>query len=571
MSSLTGCPRLGSLVVALVIAPFTQGQTTNNPLPDSVTPSGLRVELRDYLAAPASSASRPIARLNYLSPAPDGSARLFVNDMRGKLWVIDVSYPQSPQFMPDPVLDLATAPGAALFSLYGEVGFSSFAFHPDFAVAGSAGHGKLYVTYDSSDTSKPVDYPSPGGTDHHSVIEEWTIDPNDPNLADPDTRRQVLRIGQPFSNHNMGLMAFNPNSQPGDADYGKMYIAVADGGSGGDPYNVAQNLQSPLGKILRIDPLSPPGGGANYTAPADNPFVGQDALGEIWALGLRNPHRFSWDSVALGGSGAMFISDIGQSNLEEINLGAAGANYGWDIREGTFATVPGNNGVVSTIPPVDTIPLTYPVAQYDHDEGDAIVGGFVYRGSAIPNLVGKYVFGDLAKGRLFYFELDEMQPDGQTPIHELTLMVNGVPRTLLQVLGNDYRADLRFGLDADGEIYVLTKRDGMIRTLGFIPNPGDFNGDGLINVQDINPFVLAMSNPSAFEAQHPDLPLAYLDLTGDGVIDVQDINPFVQELVAGVGQGVVLIIPEPSGLGGVLLSVCLASRRWRGGVQTAGR
>ncbi|MCC7204841.1 MAG: PQQ-dependent sugar dehydrogenase [Phycisphaeraceae bacterium] len=561
------CATASVLTLGLVVSTINSvhGQTTNNPLADPVAPSGLRVELRNYLAAPPSSAGRPIARLNYLSPAPDGSARLFVNDMRGKLWAIDVSNPQSPQIIPQPVLDLATAPGASLLTSSGETGFSSFAFHPDFAAPGAAGFGKLYVTYDSSDTSRPVDYPSPGGTSHHSVIEEWTIDPGDPNHADPGTRRQVLRIGQPYSNHNVGLIAFNPNSLPGDADHGKMYIAVADGGSGGDPYNVAQNLHSPLGKILRIDPLA--SGSSNYTVPADNPFVGQDALGEIWAYGLRNPHRFSWDPVALGGSGAMFISDIGQSCLEEINLGAAGADYGWRIREGTFATVPGNTTVVSTIPPVDTIPLTYPVAQYDHSEGNAIVGGFVYRGSAIPNLVGKYVFGDLVRGRLFYFGLDEMLPDGQTPIHELTLIHNGQPRTLLQVLGNDSRADLRFGIGADGEIYVLTKRDGMIRTLGFIPNPGDFNGDGLVNVQDINPFLEALADPAGFAAAHPGLPLKYLDMTGDQVVTVQDINPFV-ELLAGVSGGVPTIIPEPAGFGVFLMGVgvLMGRRRWGRGM-----
>ena len=160
----------------------------------------------------------------------------------------------------------------------------------------------------------------------------------------------------------------------------------------------------------------------------------------------------------------MLIADIGQANIEEINVGAAGANYGWSEREGTFVVDHDDEDEFHALPPDDALQgFTYPVAQYDHDEGDAIVGGFVYRGELVPDLYGKYIFGDLVRGRIFYVDVDDLVPGRQATINELTLLRNGVEITLLALLGDDYRADLRFGLDEDGEIYVLTKRDGMIR------------------------------------------------------------------------------------------------------------
>ena len=189
-------------------------------------------------------------------------------------------------------------------------------------------------------------------------------------------------MGQLGSSHNIGTLAFNPAAAAGSTDSGALYVALGDGGSSNDPLGHGQRRSTPLGSILRIDPL---GGGADssYGIPSDNPFVGTSgALDEIWAYGLRHPQHFSFDST-----GRMFINDIGQRSIEEVNLGVAGANYGWRLREGTFATAMGvgasDKRTVYPLPADDT-GYTYPIAQYDHDEGDAIGAGFVYEGQAIP-------------------------------------------------------------------------------------------------------------------------------------------------------------------------------------------
>jgi hypothetical protein len=190
------------------------------------------------------------------------------------------------------------------------------------------------------------------------------------------------------------------------------------------------------------------------------------SLEEVWAHGLRNPHRFSWDT---GGVGDMLISDIGQDLIEEIDLGRAGANYGWSEREGTFVLDHDDPSIILPLPPDDAaLGYDYPVAQYDHDEGFAVVGGFVYRGSLLPQLFGKYIFGD-NNGRIFFLDGDDLEEGDPATIYELILIFEGQEQTLLEILGETRRADLRFGIGEDQEIYVLTKRDGMIRAL--IPEP----------------------------------------------------------------------------------------------------
>lgn len=559
----TGDQAVSTLLVtvlwAVLAGSIAAAQEITDPLPEPVAPGGKRVQLVPLAAPPRSSPTKkPYARLNLLLPMPDGSDRVVVNDMRGPLWIISDDGAVNPQ----PMLDLSAVVGVDLLATGSEQGFSSYAFHPDFANPGTPGYGKLYTAYSSSNTAADVTFATAfGGVSHHSVVDEWMIDIDAPDQIDTATRRQVLRFAQPFANHNIGQIGFNPNAQAGDADYGKLYVAIADGGAAGDPHDLAQNTLSPLGSLLRIDPLAT--GPAPYSIPTDNPFAADASyLPELWAYGFRNPHRFSWDAPAPLGTGLMLLSDIGQNDLEEINIVAPGGNYGWSRREGTFTFV-GDH--VEPLPVGDAaLGLTYPIAQYDHDEGDAVVGGFVYRGDALPNLVGHYLFGDIARGRIFYFDMSDIAPDGQTPIHELTLYDGDQPTTLLALLGNDYRADLRFGTDDDGEIYVLTKRDGLIRRMVFIPDAGDFSGDGVITTQDINPFVLALTNPAGYAAAYPDWPLALLDLNGDGHVDTGDIGPFVIALVgsAGAGSGQAAVVPEPAGVLCMLVGTCaLGCRR----------
>ena len=224
-----------------------------------------------------------------------------------------------------------------------------------------------------------------------------------------------------------------------------------------------------MASMMRIDPLnfSP---GSSYSIPANNPFVGKENIAaEIWAYGLRHPQHFSFDM-----DGTLYIADIGQNQIEEINIGVAGANYGWRLREGMFATAAGI-GNVRPNPvyprPQDPEEFTYPVLQYDHDEGRAVGSVFVYRGTGIPALNGKVIFSDMIAGRVFYADRQSLQAGVPGKISELRIKIDGAEVNLADAVGieNTYRdgkrADLRLGIDAQGELYLLTKSDGWIRKL----------------------------------------------------------------------------------------------------------
>ena len=214
---------------------------------------------------------------------------------------------------------------------------------------------------------------------------------------------------------------------------------------------------------MRIDPQGNNSANGRYGIPPNNPYAqdGDDqTLGEIFAYGFRNPHRISWDT---GGEHAMLISGIGEKNVEELNLGVAGANYGWPQREGTFLIDErGDISLPYPLPPNDDeLDFTYPVAQYDHDEGNAISGGFVYCSESVPALQGKYVFGDIVTGRLFSVDANQLKLGQQAEIQELGLQIDGEPTTLREVTGIN-RVDLRFGLGFQNELYLFTKSDGRV-------------------------------------------------------------------------------------------------------------
>ncbi len=424
--------------------------------------SGLVIGLEDIIQAPQSTRNDPQgarARLNLLAHAHDGTKRLFIADMAGKLYILPD---------PDAAEPLATyldfeATFANFRSTGWSDGFNSFAFHPAFSE-----NGKLYTVHTEQPGSGTATFatPRPIGPAYQSVVIEWTATDPSNNTFD-GTHRELLRIDQPRTNHPIGQLGFNPNVSPGHPDYGLLYIASGDGGTlfAEAPENL-QRLDSPLGTILRIDPSGSNSANGHYGIPTDNPFAATNdssVLPEIWAYGLRNHHRFSWDT---GGDQRLYISDIGENNLEEINLGLAGANYGWPIREGTFRLDPTQRRHVLPLPDDDAdASFTYPIAQYDHDEGVAVTGGYVYRGTALPRLFGHYVFGDIRNGRVFHFDTNTILPNGRTLITELEFVHSGTQQTLHEIMGRPNRIDLRFGQDQSGEIYLLTKRDGMIRRL----------------------------------------------------------------------------------------------------------
>jgi hypothetical protein len=357
-----------------------------------------------------------------------------------------------------------------------------------------------FSTVDERTGSHPVKW--------HTIVNEWTTPTPLANAWSESTgsRRELLRVGTTADAyfHPYGDLQFNPLATPGTPDYGTMYVSGGDWGyingagapqgsdTEGQPGQL-QRLNTLAGTMLRLDPRSPsqtggqPGVG-DYTIPADNPFVdgNPNTLDEIYAFGFRNGHRMMWDN----NDGSLYVTNIGHANLEEIERVVAGGNYGWPVREGTLVNgndlANGGDGdadhvFVNSVPNAQDVdfrgqPFLYPTAQYDHGEGASIAGGFVYQGQNLPQLYGKFVFGDIVRGRLFVADMsairgvDTSTPSITAPVQEVqlyTVNASGVETNindLRTIVGNN-RADLRFGIDSEGEIFVLTKTDGFVRKL----------------------------------------------------------------------------------------------------------
>lgn len=375
---------------------------------------------------------------------PSLADRLFVTDQDGILWSIDLGTGEKSVFLD--VSDRLVSLGVGGPETFDERGLLGVAFHPNYP-----DNGLLY-TYTSEPVSEAADFstmPSGETANHQSVILEWMVpEPCSPgSVVDPTSVRELLRIDQPQFNHDAGALAFGPDDM--------LYISLGDGG-GADDQGVGHveggNGQDPsniLGSILRIGPDGSNSSNGQYGIPSDNPFVGRDGfVEEIFAYGLRNPFRFSFDSS----TGEMYIADVGQNDIEEINLGVAGGNYGWRIKEGTFCFDPNgdDDGTIFECVPGDApAGLIDPIAQYTHEDGIAVVGGFVYRGQDLPSMQGRYVFGDyfqppLGSGRLFYLEKN-------LRIFEFNL--SGRDTLGMSLLG--------FGQDTRGELYVLANMTGI--------------------------------------------------------------------------------------------------------------
>jgi Glucose / Sorbosone dehydrogenase len=470
-----------------------------DPIPAPIEKRGLMVEVRDVVRLPETRGLRPVAqdvtptgwaRVSFVRDAPDG--RRFANDSRGFLYLIDG----------DKVSLYADLAAVFPYAHYGrlESGFIGFDFHPDFAR-----NGLWYSVHLERAEGNPakLDFIPPGysaaDVTYHNVITEW-------HAADPKanafsgTHRELLRVAHVVTNssHPLGYVGFNPTARPGSPDYGLLYTSGSDFGfsNGGGPNSVnasqTQRLDTLMTAILRIDPRSPSAskgekGLGDYTIPPGNPFAADgDAktLGEIYAYGFRNAHRLSWDLT----SGTMFAADIGMSNIEEIDIVHPGGNYGWMAREGYWENGRYRGGALGEVfaLPDDVVngkskdSFIYPVAIYDHDEGVAVSGGFAYHGR-IPQLRGKFVFGDVNRGRLFAADLAAMQaaddgvPATVAPVEEIQLYVRGAAgervytsfRELVEgTLGEGLtRTDLHLSQSRDGEIFLTSRQDGMIRML----------------------------------------------------------------------------------------------------------
>jgi glucose/arabinose dehydrogenase len=334
--------------------------------------------------------------------APSGDPRLFIVEQPGRIRIV-----KNGTLLPTPFLDLTDK-----VSYGGEQGLLSVAFDPQYAQ-----NGWFYVDYTN--------------TSGDTRVERYTVSSGDPDVADTASHLTILGVAQPYDNHNGGLLLFGPDSM--------LYIGLGDGGSGGDPQNRAQNLDSLLGKILRVD-VRGASGAQPYSIPANNPFVGIGThRGEIWAYGLRNPWRYSFDRA----TGRLYIGDVGQDVEEEVDIepaGAAGLNYGWNVTEGRRCYQGAG---------CDSTGFSMPRLVYDHGSTNcAITGGFVYRGSAIPEMVGRYFYSDYCAGwlRTFYFDgttVSEQQDWNITSVGSIT----------------------SFGEDAAGELYMTSANGHVYRVV----------------------------------------------------------------------------------------------------------
>ncbi len=578
--------RRGSLLVTcltclgLASTVNAQNLPSRNPLNASIPKTSWSMELEDLVTIPNSSGSNK-PRLEFLTGggAPD---QAYVIDQRGKIYSFDTG---------------ATSPSASLFLDLTSIvpafrdgsqqGIRGLAFHPDFNNTGTDGYRKFYTSHSRTafggplvGTPNPIIFgaPSPPGVDHDSVVGEWMVNSSGNVIA--SSYREVLYVGQTEDDHNIGQIGFNPNATSSDSDYGNLYIALGDGGGAGDPYSLAQDTSEPLGSFLRIDPIV--SGGNPFSVPSNNPLKVSNnpsvAENLIWAYGLRNPHRFSFDT---GGEGTMLISDIGQGSIEEINVGVPGGNYGWSGREGTFATT-SNNDVVSTLPANHaTDNFIYPVAQYDHTNNlvngsVAIVGGSVYRGSSVPQLTGLYFFGDFAtnSGPIFAVDIDDLvERDDFTnltdfndgllaPFEEVQLTFGGANKTFVEIISdelgfNTNRSDLRFGVGPDEEIYVLNKRDGVVRKIVSVSGllDGDANRNGVVDGLDF----LTWQQNAGGSGDWSDG-----DFNGDGLVNAADLGLWENEYGNSSFATAASTVPEPtSGLLVLWGLTWTASRRRR--------
>lgn len=525
--------RLVCLTTSLAFASVT---TAHAAVP--IEQGGIAVGLEEI----ASGLTAPLA----LTHAGDGSGRLFVVDQTGIIHVIrDGTLLEAPFLdLTDKIVDLNTG--------FDERGLLGLAFHPQYA-----SNGRFFVRYSA---------PREGGAEepcndpegfivgcHKEVLAEYSVSSSDPDVADPASETVLYEVAEPEFNHNAGDLAFGPD--------GYLYVPFGDGGGANDglgndpplhgPGGNGQNIETPLGSILRldIDGMRP------FEVPPDNPFVGAEGLDEIYAYGLRNPFKISFDR---GGSQELFVADVGQDLFEEVNVVERGGNYGWAIREGAHCFDPENPGT-----PKDscmTEGLIDPIAEYDHSEGISIIGGYVYRGDDVPELSGRYVFADFSR---------DFSPTGR-----LLYLDTAGDRSKILEFGFEpergaYGLFARgFGQDEDGELYILGSSDtgptgssGVVEKIvsastGGLRLPGDANDDGILDLSDgVAIFgVLFTGSPSAFpcgDGRGDDMGnRLLLDWQPDGSVDISDGISLLQFLFLG-GE------PHPLATGGGEPSDCV--------------
>ncbi|MFC4872219.1 PQQ-dependent sugar dehydrogenase [Negadavirga shengliensis] len=427
----------------------TRSDSIVNPIPEPIPLSELVVELEWIATIPPSSEEMPRTRIAKLDFHP-GTKDLFIMDLRGKMYRIAGDKTEEYMDMEKLMPDFINQPGLA-------TGFGSFAFHPEFSE-----NGLLYTTHTESPGSGKADFTF-GDSIRNTlqwVVLEWQTD-NANGIPFKGKSRELFRIDMVTGIHGMQEITFNPLASPGEEDYGLLYIGIGDGGSVGAGHAwVPHGPTQPWGCIFRIDPSGNNSRNRKYGIPKSNPFVnnGKGWLEEIYAHGFRNAHRITWTK-----NGECLATNIGQMQIESLYMVKPGDDYGWPVREGTFVIDPEIDiNQVFPLPEDDEkYGYTYPVAMYDHDEGNAISGGYEYWGTHVPALEGKYLFGDIVQGRLFYIHTAELQRGSHAPIYEWRISFEGKVQSLVELCGSK-RVDLRFGRDHEGELYLFTKPDGKV-------------------------------------------------------------------------------------------------------------
>lgn len=385
------CLFVSSLIISSLFTPV--GVSPSNIEPCAI--KGAQPPITDIvLKAVVKGLADPV----HITNAVDGSGRLFITEQAGIIRIL-----KGGKSLPSPFLDIREQVKSG-----GEMGLLSVAFHPRFGE-----NGRFFVNYTSSR----------GGL--HTVVSEFRASHN-PDVADSKSEKVILTVDQPFSNHNGGQITFGPD--------GYLYIGMGDGGGANDPYGHGQNLSTLLGAILRID-VDKREGKREYRVPDDNPFnTYPNARPEIWAYGLRNPWRFSFDPL----TGVLYAGDVGQYDREEIDIIEPGKNYGWNIMEGTICT-PGVN------PKCNKTALAPPLIDYGRNEGITVIGGFVYRGQDIPALCGAYIYADWGSGKIW-----ALRHQGHKVIEQRMLLDTGLSIS-------------SFGIDERYEVYVVDHKGGVYK------------------------------------------------------------------------------------------------------------
>jgi glucose/arabinose dehydrogenase/plastocyanin len=461
---------LGLGATSAVISITVTSTPIANPIAARIPKGNITIELQtvaDGLAAPIG-----------MAVPDDNSGRMFVYDQAGRAWVVTGG-----GMLATPLLDLRSR--LVQLGVYDERGLLGLAAHPDFA-----NHPFVY-TFSSEPYSSPADFQNGLGISNNcqSVIAEWRMSAANTNIVDPSSRREILRIDKPQFNHNGGAMHFGPD--------GRLYIVLGDGGQAndvGDGHVIggnAQDINRIWGKLIRIDVDGSNSANGRYGIPLDNPFVGTDGLDEIWAYGLRNPFSFGFER----GTGKLYLSDVGQNNVEEVDIITKGGNYGWNIKEGTFYFDSATGNPVTA--PARPVPpdLIDPIAIYDHDDGLAVICGYVYHGAAIAALQNRFAFGDWGSfnapsGRLFYL-------DATNGVNELRIGVED------RSLGLWLRG---YGEGPDGELYIFCSRQlgptgNTGRMLKLVPVPDSLQMTGITPSNSTNMAVTWSGGAGPFALQ----------------------------------------------------------------------